>query len=423
MSALAGLGLLLAVCLVLSTFFTALESAYRLARHGRGGPGAPVEVPDDVLHALILGNLAANFGAAASAMLGLRELTGGAPAPWQWALLILGLTLVLLIPCEAIPASVGAQHPAQTIRRWGPWLAPWLRLSRAPAALLTRLSAAVRAAVTRGPHAAQLTTDDVRSVVESTGEHLKLESEERDMVHSIFSFGETLVREVMVPRPDIFAVEETESFARLMEVAREAEHSRLPVYRGTLDRILGVVYVKDLLARRYGLDGGEGLEGLLREPLFVPESKKIVDLLREFQQRGTHLAIVVDEYGGTAGLVTIEDVLEEIVGEIQDEHDVEEPPCVEQPDGSLLVDARLGLDDFGEIVGVRLEGEGFETVGGLVYTLLGRVPEVGEEVTTGGLSLRVERLAGRRIQKLRVVRLQPSPAATEAPPEDAEANA
>jgi magnesium and cobalt transporter len=181
--------------------------------------------------------------------------------------------------------------------------------------------------------------------------------------------------------------------------------------------------VKDLLARRYGLDGGEGLEGLLREPLFVPESKKIVDLLREFQQRGTHLAIVVDEYGGTAGLLTIEDVLEEIVGEIQDEHDVEEPRCVEQPDGSLLVDARLDLDDFGEIVGVRLEGEGFETVGGLVYTLLGRVPEVGEEVTTGGLSLRVEQLAGRRIQKLRVVRLQPSPAATEAPSEDAEANA
>jgi magnesium and cobalt transporter len=202
-----------------------------------------------------------------------------------------------------------------------------------------------------------------------------------------------------------------------MEVAREAEHYRLPVYRGTLDTVVGIVYVKDLLARRYGFDGREGLDGLLREPFYVPESKKIDELLREFQQRGTHIAIVGDEYGGTAGLVTIEDILEEIVGEIQDEHDVEEPPYVEAADGTVQVDARMNLDDFSEAVGVQLVGDGFETVGGLVYTLLGRVPEVGEEVTSTGLSFRVERLAGRRIQKLRVTRLPGTPSPHFPPPE------
>jgi CBS domain containing-hemolysin-like protein len=417
MSTLAGLGLLLALCLTLSTLFTALESAYRLAKSGLGGQGAPPVVSDDVLHALILGNLAANFGAAASATLALPILTGGPPAPWQWAALVLGLTLVLLIPCEAVPASVGARRPAATIRRWEPWLRPWLRASRPAAALLTRLSSAVRAMVFRAAGGSRMTPEDVRSVVEKTGEHLELEREERDMVHSIFTFGETVVREVMVPRPDMLAVEEGVSFARLMEVAREAEHSRLPVYRGTLDSIVGIVYVKDLLARRYGFDGREGLEGLLREPFYVPESKKIDDLLREFQQRGTHIAIVGDEYGGTAGLVTIEDILEEIVGEIQDEHDTEEPPYVEAADGTLEVDARMNLDDFSDAVGVPLAGEGFETVGGLVYTLLGRVPEVGEEVTSNGLVFRVERLAGRRIQKLRVSRLPQTSLTADSPPE------
>jgi CBS domain containing-hemolysin-like protein len=409
MSTLAGLCLVLISCLALSTLFTALESAYRLAKSGLGGPGAPPAVSDDVLHALVLGNLAANFGAAASATLAVPILAGGAPALWQWAALVLGLTLVLLIPCEAVPASVGARRPAATIRRWEPWLRPWLRLTGPAAAWLTRLSSAVRGVVFQAAGGSRLTPEDVRSVVEKTGEHLELEREERDMVHSIFTFGETVVREVMVPRPDILAVEEGVSFAQLMEVAREAEHSRLPVYRGTLDTVVGIVYVKDLLARRYGFDGREGLDGLLREPFYVPESKKIDDLLREFQQRGTHIAIVGDEYGGTAGLVTIEDILEEIVGEIQDEHDIEEPPYVEAADGTVQVDARMNLDDFSEAVGVPLVGDGFETVGGLVYTLLGRVPEVGEEVTSGGLAFRVERLAGRRIQKLRVTRLPGTP--------------
>lgn len=407
MNPLAGLALLFILCLIVSTLFSAVESAYRRVKSGAvQGSRRPVDVPDDLLHALVLGNLAANFGAAASAALALLLLRQGDPGLGAWILLVLGLTLVLLIPCEMIPVSVGAVDPAATVRRWGKWLRPWLWVSRPAALVLTRLSAGVRKAVSRGLRVARLTPEDMRSVVQRTGEHMALESEERDMVHSIFSFGETTVREVMVPRPDIVAVEQGVSFPELMELAREAEHSRLPVYRETLDDIVGIVYVKDLLARRYGFDGGSGLEGLLRKATYVPESKKIDELLREFQGERMHMAIVVDEYGGTAGLVTIEDLLEEIVGEIQDEHDVEEPLYSEEPDGSILVDARMDLDDFGEVIGARLEGEGFETVGGLVYTLLGHVPTIGEEVTSGEFAFRVVEVDGRRIRKLRVTRLQ-----------------
>lgn len=411
MSPLAGLAIVCGLCLVLSALFTALESAYRTLRDGRAPDSPEAQPPDDLLHALVLGNVAANFGAAASATLGTRLLHGGDPGPGGWALLALGLTLVLLIPCETIPVSVGAIDPARTIRRWSPWVRPWLWISRPAAKVLTRLSGWVRAGVSRVLGTGRLTADDMRTVVERTGRDLELETDERDMVQSIFSFGETTVREVMVPRPDMVTVEEGISFAELIEIAREAEHSRLPVYRETLDNVIGVVYVKDLLARRYGLDGGVGLEGLVREAFYVPESKKIDELLREFQTQGRHMAIVVDEYGGTAGLVTIEDILEEIVGEIQDEHDLEEPLYVQEPDGSFVVDARMDVDDFGEVVGADLQGEGFETVGGLVYSALGHVPEVGEEVTSGGLALHVVEVAGRRIRKIRVTRLS-APAAS-----------
>jgi putative hemolysin len=405
MSTVAGLALLFALCLVLSVFFSALHTAYGLVKRGGAPDAAPAPVPDDLLNSLVLGNLAANIGAASSATLALRLLHGGEPGALAWVVLVLSLTLVLLIPCEMIPQSVGAIDPAATVRRWGGWLRPWLWLARPFAAVLTRLSAVVRGLVSGGLRAARLTPEDVRTAVEGTSEHLELESEERDMVHSIFSFGETIVREVMVPRPDMVAVEEGVSFGELMEIAREAEHSRLPVYRETLDNVVGIVYVKDLLARRYGLDGRTGLEGLLREASYVPESKKIDELLREFQTHRRQMAIVVDEYGGTAGLVTIEDILEEIVGEIQDEHDREEPLYALEPGGAILVDARMELDDFGEVAGAKLHGEGFETVGGLVYTLLGRVPVEGEEVTAGGLAFRVAGVEGRRIQKLRVTKL------------------
>jgi putative hemolysin len=403
MNPLAGLALLFTFCLLLSILFTAMGSAYAEVRARAAADGSGREVPDDLFHALALGNLAADLGATAAAALGLRLLHPDQPGPGEWVALGLGLALVLLVPCEVLPRALGAAGAEATVRRWEPLLRPWLRLSRPFAAALTAAAGGVRQLVSGGIRVARLTTEEVRTAVETADD--ELEREERDMVHSIFSFGETTVREVMVPRPDIVAVDEDVSFEELVETAREAEHSRLPVYRGTLDNVVGIVTVKDLLARRYHLDGRTGLDGLLREPFYVPESKKIDDLLRDFQARGAHMAIVVDEYGGTAGLVTIEDVLEEIVGEIQDEHDLEEPLWAEEPDGSLLVDARLDLHDFGEIVGTRLEGEGFETVGGLVYSLLGRVPEVGEEVATGGLSFRVVALEGRRIQKLHVTRL------------------
>jgi CBS domain containing-hemolysin-like protein len=428
-SAPAGLSLLFAVCLLLSflfTLFSAAREELRLraraeepedAAPGGAGerPGRPApdpdaaereeEAEDRLQHALGVLNLAVDLGAAASAAFALRLLAGGDPAAGAWTVLVLGVALVLLIPCESLPRALGAAHPRTAERLVRPFVAPWLALARPFTSPLGRLAAAVRRVLApRAGEPGRLTSEEVRSAVESADEHLDLESQERDMVHSIFTFGETTVREVMVPRPDIVAVEEGVSLPDVIQAAREAQHSRLPVYRETLDHIVGIVTVKDLLARRYGLDGGAGLEGLLREPSVVPESKKIDELLREFQASGTHMAIVVDEYGGTAGLVTIEDVLEEIVGEIQDEHDVEEPPYSAAADGTLRVLGRMDLDDFADAVGARLEGEGFETVGGLVYSLLGRVPEPGDEVTAGGLVFRVAEMDGRRIRAVTVVR-------------------
>ena len=453
MNALAGLALLFGSCLLLSFLFTlfaaALEELRLRSRLGgagadaaastragsaagadaaassragsadgadatrAGNAGAPTaaasaeddEEEDRLQHALGVLNLAVDLGAAASAAFALPYLAGVDPGVPAWTALVLGVALVLLIPCEALPRALGAAHPRTAARVVRPLVAPWLALARPLTSPLNRLAASVRRVLApRAGEPGRLTSEEVRSAVESSDEHLDLESEERDMVHSIFTFAETTVREVMVPRPDIVAVEEGVSLPEVIQAAREAQHSRLPVYRDTLDRIVGIVTVKDLLARRYGLDGGRGLEGLLREPMVVPESKKIDELLREFQATGTHMAIVVDEYGGTAGLVTIEDVLEEIVGEIQDEHDVEEPPYVLAPDGTLRVLGRMDLDDFAEVVGVRLEGEGFETVGGLVYSLLGRVPEPGAEVVAGGLVFRVAEMDGRRIRAVTVVR-------------------
>ncbi|HEY7529327.1 MAG TPA: hemolysin family protein [Gemmatimonadota bacterium] len=420
MNALTGLALLFVFCLVLSFLFTLLSAAceeLRLrARAGEGGgvgggaaaatrSPADEEEEDRLQHALGVLNLAVDLGAAASAAFALRRIEGADPGVAAWAGFVLGVALVLLIPCEALPRALGAAHPRAAERLVRPLVAPWLALARPFTSPLGRLAAAVRRVLTpRAGEPGRLTSEEVRSAVESADEHLELESEERDMVHSIFTFGETTVREVMVPRPDVVAVEEGISLPELIQAAREAQHSRLPVYRETLDHIVGIVTVKDLLARRYRLDGGTGLEGLLREPPVVPESKKIDELLREFQASGTHMAIVVDEYGGTAGVVTIEDVLEEIVGEIQDEHDVEEPPYRESPDGTLRVLARMDLDDFADAVGARLEGDGFETVGGLVYTLLGRVPEPGDEVSAGGLVFRVAEMDGRRIRALTVLR-------------------
>ncbi len=219
------------------------------------------------------------------------------------------------------------------------------------------------------------------------------------LVHSIVEFGEKKVREVMVPRIDVFAIEKGITMTEVREVVSGGGHSRVPVYDGNIDRIVGMLYVKELVTVASG-EEDRGIEHLTREPYFVPEGKKIDDLLKEFQVKKIHMAIVVDEYGGTSGIVTLEDILEEIVGEIRDEFDHEAPDVRKAGEGRYVVEGRTSLDDLGEMLGMKLASEDVDTLGGFLYNLLGRVPEEGEEFEYEGITFRIERLDGQRIAEV-----------------------
>lgn len=241
-----------------------------------------------------------------------------------------------------------------------------------------------------------------------------IEGEGRRLLQSIVDFGGTLVREVMTPRPDIVAIRDNSTIANLRALFREQEYSRFPVYRENLDNIVGVVFVKDLIQLIDGaINADASIEGLLRPATFVPETKRVPELLKEFQLKQVQIAIVVDEYGGTAGLVTIEDLLEEIVGEIRDEYDVESEPVVEQGDGAFVFSAKVSIDEFRDRLGVEIEGDGFETVGGYVLTRVGRVPAVGEVFEIDGLTVEVLEAERRRIHKVRVHKAAPEPSTVE----------
>jgi putative hemolysin len=248
----------------------------------------------------------------------------------------------------------------------------------------------------------------VQAYLEAGDDQGLIEKDERRLLQSIVDFGGTLVREVMTPRPDMVAIPVEATIDDLRALFREQEYSRFPVFAENLDNIVGIVFVKDLL---HQTDPNAELSSIVRPATFVPETKRVPELLKEFQRKQVQFAIVVDEYGGTAGLVTIEDLLEEIVGEIRDEYDVETEPVVDEGNGSFVFSAKVSIDEIRERLGVEIEPEGFETVGGYVLTRVGRVPAVGESFELDGLSVEVLDAERRRIHKVRFRRLAPEPVA------------
>jgi len=231
------------------------------------------------------------------------------------------------------------------------------------------------------------------------------EADESRLLRSVVEFGETLVREVMTPRPDIVAIPSSATVDDLRKLIREQEYSRLPVFSENLDNIVGLVVVKDLIQRSDELPGARSVTEIMRQASFVPETKRLLDLLREFQQKRVQLAIVVDEYGGTAGLVTVEDVVEELVGEIRDEYDVEAEPIVRESDDTYVFSAKVATSELVDRLQIDVEEGEFETVGGYVLARVGRVPAVGERLTFDGLSVEILEAERRRIHKVRVHRL------------------
>jgi putative hemolysin len=255
---------------------------------------------------------------------------------------------------------------------------------------------------------AQISADELRLIVERGGEQGVLEAEEEQMINAVIELGERRVHEVMIPRVAIAALASDASLEEAIDLVVEVGHSRIPVYRESIDEIVGILYAKDLLPY-LKQDAGPrpALRKLLRPPVLVPESMTVDDLLHEFQRRKVHIAIVLDEYGGTAGLVTIEDLLEEIVGEIQDEYDVEEPMVVRLSDHEARVDGRADVDELLELFDLDLEledAEEYDTVGGLLYHRVGGVPSPGDSIDVDGLRLTVETTDGRRVGKVLVTR-------------------
>ncbi len=239
-----------------------------------------------------------------------------------------------------------------------------------------------------------------------------IEHDERRFIYSIIGFGDTVVREVMVPRPDMISLEADVTVSQGLEAALAVGYSRLPVYADNVDDIIGLSYTKDLIGAEHGGHGAEEVRRHMRPANFVPETKRLSELLREMQDQKFHQSIVVDEYGGTAGLVTMEDLIEELVGEIVDEFDVEAPLAEPQPDGSVIVTGLMALDDADELLGAHLPDGPWDTVGGLVLDLAGRVPRAGESVEVDGFRLVVDRVDGHRIGRVRIVPLRaPSPSA------------
>ena len=230
------------------------------------------------------------------------------------------------------------------------------------------------------------------------------EHEERELLRSVVEFGDTLVREVMTPRPDIVAVKSDASLSELRELFTDQQYSRLPVYKESLDNILGFVFVKDLVALSDAPEADRVIERLIRPAYVVPETKRVAELLKELQRKRAQSAIVHDEYGGTAGLVTIEDLLEEIVGEIRDEYDVEVEPIVDEGEGTFVFAGTVAVDDMAQRLDVEVERQGFETVGGYLLARLGRVPRVGETLDVDQVSVEILEGERRRVRRVRMRR-------------------
>ena len=317
--------------------------------------------------------------------------------------------LVTLIFGELIPKEI-ARNYAEPIAFWTAHPFNWLSYLAAPLAQFVTLMGRILTGRWDGDESSYsfntITEEDLRTYVDAGEEEGVLKEDEKEMIYSIFDLGDTLAREVMVPRIDMVAVEANTPVMEALDVILEAGHSRGPIYVDNIDHVVGILYAKDLLT--HWREGGEAqtVSGLSRDVYFVPETKSVSELLRELQSRKVHIAIVVDEYGGTAGLVTIEDILEEIVGEIQDEYDPDQFIMQRVSEDEYIFSARMDLDDINDLMASDLPTEDADTLGGLVYNLLGRVPVVGDAVEIGDLYLTVLDVEGRRIGQVRTQRLK-----------------
>ncbi|MEO8257166.1 MAG: hemolysin family protein [Acidobacteriota bacterium] len=316
---------------------------------------------------------------------------------------------VFVVVCELVlPVAIAVRDPERVLERLLPSFAPIPRMVGPLARALARSVAASRReqALQSTPDEAAMEANEVaKAYIESAEQEGIIEGEERRLLQSIVDFGDTLVREVMTPRPDIVAIRLEATIGNLRELFREQEYSRFPVYQDSLDHIAGFVFIKDLVLLDSKEDG-RPIVPLIRPVVVVPETKRVPELMKQLQRQQMQCAIVVDEYGGTAGLVTIEDLLEEIVGEIRDEYDVESESVVDEGGGRFTFSGKLDIDEVVQRLNVPIDREGFETVGGYLMSHLGRVPAIGERFEVDGIAVEVLDAERRRVNKVRMYRSQ-----------------
>jgi CBS domain containing-hemolysin-like protein len=392
--------------------------AQELASSGRGGLAQAEAVLAEgprYLNILLLLRITAETAATVLLTVALVHWLGSG---WRAFLIAAAVMIVAgYVVIGVVPRALGRRDTARAALATAAVLRPMARLF----APLTWLAVAVANLITPGGRArdSQLGSEaELRGLVDLLERRQVIEPGERKMIHSVFELGDTLVREVMVPRTDIIFIERGKTLHQALSLALRSGFSRLPVIGENEDDVVGIAYLKDIVARGHEYHDGESVEkveSIMRPATFVPDSKPIDELLREMQARQSHVAIVIDEYGGTAGLATIEDILEEIVGEIADEYDQEQPTVEWLTPGTARVTSRLSVDDLAGLFGVAIEAEDVETVGGLLAQALGRVPIAGSVATVAGLRLTAENLAGRRnrIGTVLVERLGPAPEGAE----------
>ena len=401
-----GLLVLALVLVVLAGAFAMVETAIArtsrvradaLARDGRRGAQRLLVITGDApryLNLVLLLRIAAELTAVAivaGIVIDARGDVGGLSIAIAAGLMV----LVSYVLVGVAPRTIGLQH-SDAVALGSAGVVLWLTRLFGP---LPKLLILVGNAVTPGrglPSGPFATEAELRDLVDLAEQGQVIEEGERDMIHSVFELGDTLVREVMVPRPDIVYIERGKTVRQALNLALRSGFSRIPVIGESADDVVGIAYLKDLVRRSQEGKDEARVEEFVRSATFVPDSKPVDELLREMQKEQTHMAVVIDEYGGTAGVVTIEDILEEIVGEIADEYDREVPPVERIDDRTVRVTARLPIDEVNDLYGVDLPTEDVETVGGLLASELGRVPIPGATVTLEGLTFVAESAKGRR---------------------------
>ncbi|MGH9149795.1 MAG: hemolysin family protein [Acidimicrobiales bacterium] len=361
-----------------------------------------VEHPEQFLNPILLMVLACHLVAATLVGV-LAERSFG---PVGVAVATAAEVVVIFVLAEAAPKTWAVQHPERAALFSAPLVAAVVNIW--PIRLLARLLIGLSNVILpgkglrKGPYVSE---EEILALADAAAEEEVIEHEERALIRSIIEFGDTVAREVMVPRPDMVAVEGRDKVGDVLSAAIAAGLSRIPVYEQGVDDIAGIVFTKDLMRAVQEHRDDEAVRALGREARYVPETKRVAELMKEMQRDKFHMAIVIDEYGGTAGLVTLEDLIEELVGEIVDEFDVEEPRIEALAGGDYRVSARMAVDEVNELLSASLPEGDWDSVGGLVFNLAGHVPTEGEAVDVSGFRLVAEKVQGRRIGRVRISRI------------------